>query len=110
MEKRYSTHPHPSFPFVADRAPKLTMMCVFRSNLLFPLCPAFISIGVDYCQVLALFASAKISWPDSMKKVFNALSFFNVNIDIAAPECLNPDISYKDKWIAIMIMPIARST
>ena len=83
------------------------MMCVFPYRL--SPCPAFISIGVDYCQVLALFASAKISWPDSMKKVFNALSFFNVNIDIAAPECLNPDISYKDKWIAIMIMPIARS-
>ena len=42
-----------------------------------------------------------------MKKVFNALSFFNVNIDIAAPECINPDISYKDKWIAVMVLPLA---
>ena len=105
------SHPPVSVPPL----PTLWTFGVVVTHLLLPFpfpCrfPAFISIGVDYCQVLALFASAKISWPDSMKKVFNALSFFNVNIDIAAPECLNPDISYRDKWIAIMIMPIARST
>ena len=49
---------------------------------------AFISIGVDYFQVLAMFATSKIVWPDELRKIFSLLSIFNLNIDIATPECL----------------------
>ena len=48
---------------------------------------AFLSIGIDYFQVLAIFARIKISWPYWVKQILEILSIFNFNIDIAAPEC-----------------------
>ena len=67
---------------------------------------AFISIGVDYFQVLALFAQSKILWPPGMIKIFNFLSIFNFNIDISAPECLVPNLSYELKWWATELLPV----
>ena len=52
---------------------------------------AFIPIGVDYFQVLAIFAGSNIPWPSYFKDILFIFSFFNVNIDIAAPECLDPN-------------------
>ena len=43
------------------------------------------SIGVDYFQVLAIFASAKVPWPKFLEEFFRLLSAFNLNIDISAP-------------------------
>ena len=67
---------------------------------------AFVSIGWDYFQVLALFADADIRWPELLKQVFRALSFFNLDIDLVAPECLVPDLPYRHKFIATMLLPI----
>ena len=67
---------------------------------------AFISIGVDYFQVLALFARSEIEWPPLMRKLFELCSIFNFNIDITAPECLIPDLDYWIKWAGIMALPI----
>ncbi|CAE7826972.1 unnamed protein product, partial [Symbiodinium sp. KB8] len=67
---------------------------------------AFISIGVDYLQVLALFARTKIAWPPVIKNLFRFMSVFNLNIDLAAPECLNPEMQYDVKWAAIMLLPV----
>ena len=67
---------------------------------------AFLSIGVDYFQVLAIFARIKISWPYWVKQILEILSIFNFNIDIAAPECLIPDFDYKTKWIVMMLLPV----
>lgn len=71
---------------------------------------AFISIGVDYFQVLALFAQSNIVWPDLIKDIFNLLSVFNFNIDITAPECLIPSIQYESKWFATMALPIGSAS
>ena len=68
---------------------------------------AFISIGVDYFQVLALFASADVRWPAELKTLFRMLSFFNLNIDIAAPECLMPSFKYEWKFYGTLLAPIA---
>jgi len=68
---------------------------------------AFISIGIDYFQVLALFAQSKILWPPGMIKLFNFLSIFNFNIDISAPECLVPNLEYELKWWLTEMLPIA---
>lgn len=68
---------------------------------------AFISIGWDYFQVLALFADADIKWPPLIKALFRALSFFNIDIDVVAPECLVPDLPYRDKYLATMLLPVA---
>jgi len=67
---------------------------------------AFISIGVDYFQVLALFASADVRWPSALKTLFRLLSFFNLNIDIAAPECILPEFKYEWKFYGTLFLPI----
>ena len=68
---------------------------------------AFISIGWDYFQVLALFARADIEWPPLMQAMFTFFSAFNFNIDITAPECLVPNLDYRLKWWFIMLLPLA---
>merc|ERR1711871_1453206 len=67
---------------------------------------AFISIGVDYFQVLALFSRAKIRWPTVLKALLNFFSIFNFNIDVTAPECIIPEFEYEYKWYVIMLLPI----
>ena len=58
-------------------------------------------------QVLAIFAKSKVEWPPGIHNLFQYLSFFNINIDITAPECLEPKLSYGFKWFAMQGMPIA---
>jgi hypothetical protein len=70
----------------------------------------FISIGIDYFQVLAIFANAKVKWPDSIKELFHILSAFNLNIEVVAPECLIPSVSFKQKWYFIMLLPLSLGT
>ena len=67
---------------------------------------AFLSIGVDYFQVLAIFARLRIRWPAWMSRILEVLSIFNFNIDIAAPECLIREFDYKTKWIIVMSLPL----
>jgi hypothetical protein len=67
---------------------------------------AFASIGVDYFQVLAIFRGANIPWPKFLTSFFRFFAFFNLNIDIAAPECLNPNLGYSLKFIITEIMPL----
>lgn len=67
---------------------------------------AFLSIGVDYFQVLAIFARIPVKWPGWVKSLLQVLSVFNFNIDITAPECLVPEFDYKIKWIVIMVLPL----
>ena len=67
---------------------------------------AFISIGIDYLQILALFSRAEIQWPALMRKMFEIFSLFNFNIDIVQPECLIPNLDYRWKWYFTMTLPI----
>jgi len=66
---------------------------------------AFISIGVDYFQILAIFRNSRVQWPPMIKELFRMMAIFNLNLDIAAPECLF-DIDYANKWIFIEILPV----
>ncbi len=47
---------------------------------------AFLSIGIDYFQVLAMFSRSNVKWPEQLNQFFLMLSAFNFNIDITAPE------------------------
>jgi len=67
---------------------------------------AFLSIGVDYFQVLALFASADVRWPKALLMLFRAMSFFNMNVDVAAPECLVPEFKYTYKFYGTLALPL----
>lgn len=66
---------------------------------------AFITIGWDYFQVLALFSTIEITWPPLVLDFLDVLKFFSFNIDIAAPECLTPDVTYELKWFLMMVIP-----
>ncbi len=66
----------------------------------FPSCP-------HVAQVLAIFAKSKVQWPPGIKNLFRYLSFFNLNIDITAPECLAPNLNFGFKWFAMQGMPVA---
>lgn len=66
---------------------------------------AFLSIGVDYFQILAIFRRSKVSWPPELLEIFRLLSVFNFNLDITAPECAIPDLSYGTKWSLVQVLP-----
>lgn len=40
-------------------------------------------------------------------KMFTISLFFSFDINITAPECAFPDISYESKWYATMLLPVA---
>lgn len=67
---------------------------------------AYVAVGVDHVQALALFASARISWPPILSDVFNFFSAFNLNLSITSPECLASGLQYRDKWFFIQTAPI----
>lgn len=46
---------------------------------------AFVSIGVDYFQVISMFANSHVTWPEAIKQLFYILSVFNFNLEIMAP-------------------------
>ena len=66
---------------------------------------AILSIGVDYFQIVALFSRARIAWPKLLKEIFRLFSFFNFNIDLAAPECLAV-FEYDTKWMLFTSVPL----
>lgn len=67
-----------------------------------------LSIGVDYMQVLGIFGTAKVNWPDVIIEMYNVFSIFNFNIDVFAPVCWGmSSFSFKDKWIIISVLPLA---
>ena len=63
------------------------------------------AIGVDFFQVLAVFGNAKVQWPQQIKDLFRLLSAFNLNIEIVAPECLMPDVTFKQKFGFVLALP-----
>ena len=66
-----------------------------------------LSIFIDYFQIMSILAmSNTINWPYNIKQIFNVLSFFNLNLDLMAPECSYPKVPYTVKWSMIMALPI----
>ena len=43
---------------------------------------AFLSIGIDYFQVLAVFRSAKVKWPNFVKVLFSMFTIFNFDLRV----------------------------
>jgi len=67
---------------------------------------ALISIGTDWAQVVAMFARTRISWPQLVKDLFLLLSAFNFNLELIAPECAIPNVTYAGKWLFVEGMPL----
>ena len=66
---------------------------------------AALSIGVDYFQVLAVFAALEINWPSSLMTVFQLSSLTMANVDSTSPEC-SVSIDYTQKWYFSMFLPV----
>ena len=64
------------------------------------------AIGIDFFQVVALFASSKVSWPSQMQTMLTILSAFYANVEIVAPECLDPNATFSTKFTGIVLLPI----
>ena len=43
-----------------------------------------ISIGIDYAQVIAVFAQTDIAWPSVLMSLYSVLSAFNLNLDLVS--------------------------
>eukprot|EP01029_Cantina_marsupialis_P015297 TRINITY_DN3351_c0_g3_i1.p1 TRINITY_DN3351_c0_g3~~TRINITY_DN3351_c0_g3_i1.p1 ORF type:complete len:1598 (+),score=418.26 TRINITY_DN3351_c0_g3_i1:934-5727(+) len=67
---------------------------------------AFLAIGVDYFQVLAMFARSDVEWPETIRTILDYMSVFQFNIDITAPECTMPDFGFAMKFCFIMFLPM----
>lgn len=67
---------------------------------------AFVTIAMDFFQVLSVFLSARVPWPPALKELLSIFAAFNFNIDITVPECLVPALAYQTKWGAIMLLPV----
>jgi hypothetical protein len=65
-----------------------------------------ISIGTDWAQVVAMFARTRIAWPQLVKDLFLLLSAFNFNLELIAPECAIPSVTYVAKWLFVEGMPV----
>lgn len=65
-----------------------------------------LDIGINYFQVLAMFMRAKVEWPAEIRWIFKVLSFFNLNIELLAPECSFASFSFWRRWRWSMATPL----
>merc|ERR1711871_1841195 len=66
---------------------------------------ALLDIGVNYFQVLATFMRTKVEWPEEVKFIVRAFSFFNLNLELLAPECSFESFSFWRRWRWSMALP-----
>lgn len=71
---------------------------------------ALFGIFLNYAQVLSIFGKLKIKWPPQLKELFKFLSAFAFNLDLAAPECLVPELNQVLKWVAFESIPLIAFT
>lgn len=65
-----------------------------------------ISVGMDWAQVVAMFSRTRVQWPTLVKELFMILSAFNFNLELIAPECAIPEVTYAGKWLFIEGLPL----
>ena len=71
---------------------------------------AFASIGIDFFQVVSSFAGVNANWPTalpSLRTLLVVLSAANLNIEVVAPECYLPGVTYISKFSGIVVIPLA---
>ncbi|KAH8092803.1 calcium ion binding protein [Aureococcus anophagefferens] len=67
---------------------------------------AVLAIGVDYLQVLSVFAGTEIAWPRVLRDFYRNLAVINLDfLDIFPPEC-SLAMSYEQSWLAVEFAPL----
>ena len=63
-------------------------------------------VSVDFFQVLAIFARSKVNWPEPLRVLFRILSAFNLNLELAAPECLVESFGAVERFAGTLLIPV----
>eukprot|EP00835_Amoeboradix_gromovi_P000746 NODE_28_length_33831_cov_0.361200.p1 type:complete len:1876 gc:universal NODE_28_length_33831_cov_0.361200:12645-7018(-) len=63
------------------------------------------SILFQYFQLLYIYKNLLLSWSDQVIEFFSYLSIFSFNLELAQPECVDPNINYFTKAKAMMAIP-----
>jgi hypothetical protein len=66
-----------------------------------------LTVGIDFLQVMTMFAGFEFQWPPLVRIVFSFASVFSFNIaEQAAPECTIA-VTFFEKWLALQLFPAA---
>ena len=57
--------------------------------------------GVDYFQILAIFANSRVMWPPLIKEIFHLMSVFNFNLEVRARALHPPSPSPSCLWVRL---------
>ncbi|KNC55645.1 uncharacterized protein AMSG_01914 [Thecamonas trahens ATCC 50062] len=63
-------------------------------------------IGLNALQVVAIYGDINLDWPEYARSIFDIVSFLNINLDLASPECsISASNIWLVKWAVMMAMP-----
>jgi len=63
-----------------------------------------LGIALTWIQVISMFSSLPVDWPPEILGLYATLSFFNLNIELASPDCALP-MSFWSKWFLKLSVP-----
>jgi hypothetical protein len=66
---------------------------------------AAIFIGIDYFQVLSMYANLNLDWPTYVESSMEYSSLAMGSLEITSPEC-SIQMSYQTKWYQILLLPV----
>jgi hypothetical protein len=64
-----------------------------------------LGVGVDFLQVVSMFASFNFDWPVELRGILNTVSASNLNIQLLAPEC-SLKFSFVAQWTSVALIPV----
>ena len=67
---------------------------------------AVLAIGVDYFQVLSVFATTEINWPSSLRHLYEFTAIFSFDFLKIFPPACSLDVGYEDSWLAVELAPL----
>ena len=65
-----------------------------------------INIGISFSQYVGLF-SVQLKYPEVLRRIMAAFSFFNLNLELIHPECSIGSWDSSKKWQVVSLMPFA---
>ncbi|KAJ8606751.1 hypothetical protein CTAYLR_009739 [Chrysophaeum taylorii] len=64
------------------------------------------SIGIDFMQVLSIFAATNLAWPPAVKVLYNSLSLFSLDFLNVFPPACSVDVGYETEWWIVELAPL----
>lgn len=66
-----------------------------------------VGVATQFFQILAIVTKLDFSWPERVKNAASAVTaLFTLKLDVFAPECSAPSITYVSKWSFMMLLPL----